>query len=221
MKKFKLSLQDALETVSEVRPQICPNAGFMRQLEHYYETLHPGLKKKKAEEPVQQQPSAEETEKEKIAKVEETEPQAAPSDPIASQSTEESAEGANMQEIVTHKSVFSCRMCRKPLFFAEHIMPHQVAQHDFAHHKRDKGNLVSADLVTCNSHFLQEPLQWMGNVDDNEGKISCFKCQSRVGFWKWDGQQCSCGTWVTPAIQIAKNRVDERTLPVATLVPIE
>jgi hypothetical protein len=30
----------------------------------------------------------------------------------------------------------------------------------------------------------------------------------------WAGSQCSCGTWVTPAIMIAKKGVDERRFDV-------
>lgn len=216
MKKFKLSVQDAMETVTDVRPSVCPNAGFMRQLEHFFDILNPELKQKKVEPVAAPSTSVESAkENEAVAPVAEL----AAVELAAEPEKEEPKEETQLQEVVEHKLVYSCRMCRKPLFLADDIMPHQVSQHNIAHHKRDKGNAVAADLVMCNSHFLQEPLKWMGNVDENEGKISCSKCQSRVGFWKWDGQQCSCGTWVTPAIQIAKNRVDERLSPVSTLVP--
>lgn len=224
MKKFKLSVEDATETVSDVRPDICPNPGFKRQLEQYYENLHPELKKK-APEPVAT-PAVETKKEEEIAtnlaqtSIAPSEPTTTPTDPISEVAQVAEEEKKDMKEVVEEKTVYSCRMCRRPLFFAEDIMPHQVSKHDISYRKRDKGNAVSSDFVTCNSHFLQEPLQWMGVVDENEGKICCSKCQSRIGFWKWDGQQCSCGTWVTPAIQIAKNRVDERVMPVSTMVPV-
>jgi hypothetical protein len=35
----------------------------------------------------------------------------------------------------------------------------------------------------------------------------------RVGTLKWAGSQCSCGTWVTPALQVYKKVVDERYVP--------
>ena len=31
----------------------------------------------------------------------------------------------------------------------------------------------------------------------------------RVGSYSWYGQQCGCGAWVTPAIQVVKSKVDE------------
>ncbi|CAM9867706.1 unnamed protein product [Phaeothamnion confervicola] len=57
----------------------------------------------------------------------------------------------------------------------------------------------------------------MGDMGDVEGKIVCAtaSCGARLGSYKWAGSQCSCGTWVTPAIQITGSRVDER-LPMAS-----
>jgi dual specificity phosphatase 12 len=207
MKKFKISLQDATETVSDIRSSICPNAGFVRQLEQYYLNLHPELKKKEFVASIAESSSAHVS----LPLVVET----------ASISIEphvfyETVPQQATVEVTEDKVVYSCRTCRRPLFTMDDIMPHQAGKHNIAYHKRDKGNATSSEQVVCSSFYLQEPLQWMGIVDENEGKIACSKCQSRVGFWKWDGQQCSCGTWVTPAIQIAKNRVDERIMPITS-----
>jgi dual specificity phosphatase 12 len=242
MKKFKLTLQDATETVSEVRPSICPNPGFIRQLEQYYLNLHPELKKAMPE-PVAGVSSVSTVAAVSSAPVARTSSSGdqtttdidslpvenTPHDysmalkeetkQYETKQSETAATEQRMVEVTQDKVVYSCSMCRRPLFTMDDLMPHQISQHDIAYHKRDKGNAVSADRVVCSSHYLQEPLQWMGNVDENEGKITCPKCTARVGFWKWDGQQCSCGTWVTPAIQVAKNRVDERIMPITSLVP--
>jgi len=48
----------------------------------------------------------------------------------------------------------------------------------------------------------------MGVLDEAEGKLSCPKCSGRVGSYCWYGQQCSCGHWCNPALQILKSRVD-------------
>lgn len=47
-----------------------------------------------------------------------------------------------------------------------------------------------------------------------EGKLMCinYKCRARIGSFNWSGSQCSCGSWVSPAIQITKSKVDERFL---------
>ena len=45
----------------------------------------------------------------------------------------------------------------------------------------------------CTSYFTEQP-EWVVG-DDTGGRLLCPnpKCQSRVGTWKWDGLQCSCG----------------------------
>ena len=34
----------------------------------------------------------------------------------------------------------------------------------------------------------------------------------RLGSYCWSGMQCSCGTWVAPALQVVKSKVDEMSL---------
>jgi hypothetical protein len=66
----------------------------------------------------------------------------------------------------------------------------------------------------CTSIFLAEALKWMEEASsDVEGKLLCYSCKARVGVIKWAGSQCSCGTWVTPAIQLYKKALDERFVP--------
>ena len=47
-------------------------------------------------------------------------------------------------------------------------------------------------------------------MSEAEGKIHCPKCSARVGSFSWSGTQCSCGTWVTPAISFQRARVDRK-----------
>jgi len=42
-----------------------------------------------------------------------------------------------------------------------------------------------------------------------EGRLECPKCSSKVGAYAWQGLQCSCGKWITPAFSLAKSKVDE------------
>jgi hypothetical protein len=44
----------------------------------------------------------------------------------------------------------------------------------------------------CSSLFLDH-MEWMGDCLDVQGKLECPKCKSKLGTWKWDGDQCSCG----------------------------
>jgi len=98
---------------------------------------------------------------------------------------------------------FACKQCRT-ILFNEHDQedpPHIKAQHTF--------NRSKVTSSTCNSVFLAEGLDWMGDISTSmEGKLCCPKCTAKLGLWKWAGTQCSCGTWITPAIQIRSSRVD-------------
>lgn len=42
------------------------------------------------------------------------------------------------------------------------------------------------------------------------GRLTCPNktCGANIGKFAWPGMQCSCGTWVVPAIALAKARVD-------------
>ncbi|KAJ3123391.1 hypothetical protein HK098_001935 [Nowakowskiella sp. JEL0407] len=66
---------------------------------------------------------------------------------------------------------------------------------------------------TCSSFFL-EPLEWMKGINDgeNEGKINCPKCDSKLGGYCWAGQPCSCGAWIAPAFSVARSKVDVQML---------
>ncbi len=81
------------------------------------------------------------------------------------------------------------------------------------------GDLAGADSP-CTSFFLQEALKWMDDAakgDDggaaDGGKLLCYGCGARVGALRWAGSQCSCGTWVTPAVQLSKKALDQRRIP--------
>jgi len=47
-------------------------------------------------------------------------------------------------------------------------------------------------------------------LEDQEGKLVCPNCDTRFGSYVWSGDQCSCGFWVVPAIQVPKSKVDPR-----------
>jgi len=103
---------------------------------------------------------------------------------------------------------YACRKCRTALFGEEDIQdpPHSQSLHNFSKkmHKVGYGN-----AGTCQNHFIAQQLSWMGGCDGVEGKLHCPKCKTKVGHYSWTGAQCSCGTWVTPAIMIPLSKVDE------------
>ena len=92
----------------------------------------------------------------------------------------------------TPRACYTCHKCRCLLFTSEEIEPH---------------NLLSRSQL-CSSIFLNEPTEWMQDVSEVEGKVSCPRCASRVGSYSWAGLMCSCGEWVTPAIKFTKSKID-------------
>lgn len=116
------------------------------------------------------------------------------------------------QESDINTTRFACKMCRT-IIFNEHDIeypPHTKSKHSFSSRKTRSGSNVNLSRDDqCQSIFLGEALDWMGPINEShEGKLSCPKCKGKLGMYKWHGTQCSCGTWVVPAIMIHKSRVD-------------
>jgi len=104
---------------------------------------------------------------------------------------------------------YACRICRTILFGENHLAPdHRQNLHSFK--KKSKSTMA----VACQSLFCSESvLAWLSSPSEHdddgmEGRLACPKCHTKIGHWRWAGAQCSCGTWVTPAIQIPLSKVD-------------
>jgi dual specificity phosphatase 12 len=102
---------------------------------------------------------------------------------------------------------YACKRCRTVLFGELDLEDPPHAQS--LHHFRKKSATKVSQSKMCANHFLANPLSWMTSMDDMEGKLHCFKCETKIGHYSWTGAQCSCGTWVTPAIMIPMSKVDE------------
>jgi dual specificity phosphatase 12 len=102
-------------------------------------------------------------------------------------------------------------MCRIILFGQNHLAEDHVQNlHSF--NRRSHGATNMNNKAPCQSLFCDESvLEWLShdrNNDDVEGRLHCPKCSNKLGHWNWSGAQCSCGTWVVPAIQIPVSKVD-------------
>lgn len=95
---------------------------------------------------------------------------------------------ATTEEVVSTTASYACNKCRLILFSAAEMHPHNAS--------------------ACTSIFLHEPLEWMEELSDLEGKILCPKCKNKVGSYCWAGIQCSCAAWITPGIKFLKNKLD-------------
>eukprot|EP00771_Trimastix_marina_P001922 gnl/Trimastix_PCT/3032.p1 GENE.gnl/Trimastix_PCT/3032~~gnl/Trimastix_PCT/3032.p1 ORF type:complete len:278 (+),score=9.08 gnl/Trimastix_PCT/3032:89-835(+) len=109
-------------------------------------------------------------------------------------------------------AAYKCRMCRKTLFTDEDLVEHTKAQHPFLRGTR----ATRPTQVQCTSYFLAE-LPW-GDQCKQGDRLLCPHCRAKLGSWSWAGQQCSCGTWVTPAFQIVGSKVD-RFVPQMSAAP--
>src|SRR2546421_3913672 len=71
---------------------------------------------------------------------------------------------------------------------------------------------IEADSPTLCAHYFLDPLSWMrreleqGKLD---GRLECPKCQTNVGKYAWQGMQCSCGSWVVPAVSLLRSKIDK------------
>eukprot|EP01004_Peranema_trichophorum_P000307 NODE_10340_length_523_cov_4.345000_g9692_i0.p1 GENE.NODE_10340_length_523_cov_4.345000_g9692_i0~~NODE_10340_length_523_cov_4.345000_g9692_i0.p1 ORF type:complete len:147 (-),score=21.87 NODE_10340_length_523_cov_4.345000_g9692_i0:83-484(-) len=114
------------------------------------------------------------------------------------------AEYQNIQNMI-----YSCKKCRRTLFYTEDIKLHD--DYDSAPKYFAKGHYHQEPPdTTCSSYFLNEETN-LGEFTDLEGRIYCpnAKCKQVLGSYNWSGLPCSCGRWVTPAFQLTKSRVDE------------
>ncbi|KAG0054623.1 dual specificity phosphatase 12 [Gryganskiella cystojenkinii] len=114
-----------------------------------------------------------------------------------------------------------CKKCRRALVGRDSVVTHTPGQgqSSFEYRKRDStlhiSEAISSDIskikpvntTVCQSYFI-EPVEWIQELYGLEGKISCPKCDSKLGTFNWSGEQCSCGTWVTPAFMMHKGKVD-------------
>ena len=111
---------------------------------------------------------------------------------------------------------YSCRRCRRFLFTPADVGSHVVGSHSFSYRRASKGCAAGgaeapAAASPCTSFFLLDALPWMHAPGSAvSSKLSCPGCAARLGDLSWAGSQCSCGTWVTPAIQLQKKAVEAR-----------
>lgn len=126
--------------------------------------------------------------------------------------------------------IFKCGKCRKSLFNEKQlILFHDNSAKDKYSHKRKKYNSVNTN--ECTSYFLNIERLINKTIDNNDKDIDfidkfklvmesqnmkldtniikCKKCSLKLGEFFSKGTQCSCGSWVVPAVQIVKSKVDK------------
>ncbi|KAA8517939.1 hypothetical protein F0562_015413 [Nyssa sinensis] len=126
--------------------------------------------------------------------------------------TEVSEVESSLDKGLVSTPAYRCKKCRRAVALQENVVDHMPGEGEtsFEWHKRRSGNPFNKGVeIECSSIFV-EPLHWMTAVEEGalEGKLSCVHCEARLGYFNWSGIQCSCGSWITPAFQLHKSRVD-------------
>ena len=118
-------------------------------------------------------------------------------------SSSESSDGHNEEaDVVDDDKFYSCMVCGNFLFSDSEVEKHTPTQKDF--------DRRGGKVLQCSSVFISSLPKFMDDskVTENTVKISCPKCAGKLGLISWTGSQCSCGAWITPAIQFINSKVD-------------
>ncbi|XP_065856201.1 uncharacterized protein [Euphorbia lathyris] len=206
MRTERLSVEDALESLKQSYEFVCPNDGFLDQLKLFEEM---GFK-------VNRTSSIYKRFRLKVLgdhynRGGKLDSSIFGADPGIATGVSSEAEAPPNNE--KHSTAYRCKKCRRIVAMQENVIDHIPGEGEtsFTWNKRKSGNPFSKsdDEPECSSIFI-EPLRWMTAVEEGalEGKLSCIHCEGRLGYFNWSGVQCSCGSWITPAFQIHKSRVD-------------
>ncbi|XP_072976323.1 uncharacterized protein [Typha angustifolia] len=203
MKTEQKSLEDALESLRQINHAICPNDGFLDQLKLFEEmgfqvdTSNPMYKRFRLKILGHSYKLGEKIDR-SIFEV----------DPDLSPESDTSEDGSKEGH---GRSAYRCKKCRRIVAVKENIVSHVPGESEtcFEWQKRKSRSSFNRFQEQCSSFYV-EPLKWMTSVEEGalEGKLSCIQCDARLGYFNWSGIQCSCGSWITPAFQIHKSKVD-------------
>ncbi|KAL3533530.1 hypothetical protein ACH5RR_007051 [Cinchona calisaya] len=212
MRSEQLPLEDALESLKQSCEFVCPNDGFLDQLKMFEEM---GFK-------VDHASSIYKRFRLKVLgdsynrgeRIDSSKFGADPGLSVPKISSE--AESSFKGEAVGTTPFYRCKKCRRVVALQDNVVDHLPGEGEtsFEWNKRRSGNrFTKPEDSECSSIFV-EPLSWMTTVEEGalEGKLLCAKCEARLGYFNWSGIQCSCGSWITPAFQIHKSRVDISTV---------
>ncbi|XP_058080094.1 uncharacterized protein LOC131228220 [Magnolia sinica] len=208
MRTEHLSQEDALESLRQSCEFVCPNDGFLEQLKMFedmgFKVDHasPIYKRFHLKVLGDSYNRGEKINSSKFA-----------ADPGLSTEAVSSEVAPNGDKPTT---AYRCKKCRRVVALQENVVGHTPGEGEtcFEWQKRRSGNPFNrSDELECSSIFV-EPLRWMKTVEEGalEGKLLCAHCEARLGYFNWSGIQCSCGSWITPAFQLHKSKIDLSTL---------
>ncbi|TQS35983.1 hypothetical protein Golomagni_03580 [Golovinomyces magnicellulatus] len=105
-----------------------------------------------------------------------------------------------------------CRKCRRKLATTPYYVQHVPKSRSTSLQTRPTDE-DSVHRTGCTSYFIH-PLSWMRDTLEKgllSGRLECpnTRCASLVGRYSWQGQRCSCETWICPSFSLQKSRCDE------------
>uniref|UniRef100_A0A8D9A3F3 Dual specificity protein phosphatase 12 n=1 Tax=Cacopsylla melanoneura TaxID=428564 RepID=A0A8D9A3F3_9HEMI len=206
MKHHKLDVTTAFDRVKSCRDVICPNDGFMHQLE-LYGRMHCALdlnfppyklyRLKKLSQIVKDVRLVPSSQCELIK----TDPGLASNRP--------------------NPNVYKCKKCRRVLFTVNNTLGHNRGEKftwktvtDTPHSGAAGTGVagVGADRETqpCADKIFIEPLAWMKDVKIcPSGKLTCPRCNFKLGSYSWiDYCVCTCGTKIFPFFYATPSKID-------------
>ncbi|XP_072401864.1 dual specificity protein phosphatase MPK-4-like [Diabrotica undecimpunctata] len=97
----------------------------------------------------------------------------------------------SLEQTEPEPNVYRCKKCRRILAAESNLLLHET------------------NGVTCKETYFVEPIAWMNVLQENQGKILCPKCSTKLGSFSWImGCQCPCGIQVAPAFYLTPSKVD-------------
>ncbi|KAI4991772.1 hypothetical protein ZWY2020_040158 [Hordeum vulgare] len=208
MRTEQKSLEEALQSLKEINESVCPNDGFLDQLKLFEEmgfkvdTSSPLYRRFRLKLLGQSYRVGE-----KIGN------HVFEDDPGVARQPNPTEELSGKGK--TPKTAYRCKKCRRIVAAQDNVIGHTPGEGNssFEWHDKRKGHTHNKEQQDCSSLYV-EPLKWMTPVEDGalEGKLSCIHCGARLGYFNWSGIQCNCGSWITPAFQISKSKVDVSTI---------
>ncbi|KAF2303049.1 hypothetical protein GH714_012944 [Hevea brasiliensis] len=124
---------------------------------------------------------------------------------------ETAANNSNLDSLPKPQVIYRCKKCRRLVASAENIVSHERGKGEQCFKwKKRSGDPFEREPAECSSIFV-EPMKGMQTVQEGfvGEKLQCMGCKARLGSFNWAGMQCNCGTWVNPAFQLHKSRLDE------------
>lgn len=149
------------------------------------------------------------------------------------QSSEETLEISQLikYEKECHKEItnmYKCSQCRSMIFTDVDISFYHQYTPKVRYSFKRYGESFIKQNNSCSSFFLRDvdeifirnkykvkKSNKVNYTHDNFYKtklsvvLNCLKCNAKIGEYYPSGMQCSCGSWVVPACQIIKSKVDE------------